>query len=157
MHKKISLLILTFLIAGCVDVNIKELKYNEVFGEQGSKFEGKIFSATCKGEDSDEETIEKECLYNIAKTTHEKGYEYFSIFTKDSKTTQEVSTTTTNKAITARNYSGGYKSSTFYIPETDVYTTTLNTKYYGFILVDKKELSKLQNYYKVSDYYNPEK
>lgn len=160
MKKYIYFLIPIIFITGCVDVKIEEMKYNEVFGVAGSEFEGKIFSAKCSSEGANATTVNNTCLKEIAKTTYNKGYQYFYVFFQDNETLQQTGSYTTSTPVTTynNNYSGygySYGASTTYVPKTTNYTIERNNKYYGFILVDEEEISKYPNYYRVSDYYAP--
>ena len=160
MQKIFSFLILVIFMAGCVDVKIEEMKYNEVFGTAGAEFEGKIFSAKCSSEGANATKVNDTCLKEIAKTTYMKGYQYFYVFFQDDEKLHEIGSYTTTTPVTTYNnsYSGygySYGVSTAYVPKTTNYTIERNNKYYGFILIDEKDISKYPNYYRVSDYYTP--
>lgn len=139
----------------------EEIKYNEVFGTEGAKFDGKIFSATCSSEWDNASAVNDKCLHEIAKTAYTKGYPYFYVFFQNNETLRETGSYTTTTPVTTYNnsyssYGYGFGTSTTYIPQTTNYTIKRNNKYYGFILIDEDDISKYPNYYKVSDYYTPQ-
>lgn len=158
--------LISLFLSGCatVDKNIDTVHPNE-YG-MSDDFNGKIFSIYCNGNDmADAKYVDDKCKEYMSEFAHEKGYDFFSVIGQDGGTKTSVESYTVNTPVTtysnASVYSGGYSaygygSSTTYVPQTHHYTVTKHAKGYLFVLIDKAEKNKWQNYYKVSDYYIPE-
>ena len=156
---KNNFFITLFFLTGCagVSTDIKELKYNEVLGSKHSEFDGRIFSASCSGNEyADAGMVKEECLSKMAETVYNKGYNFFTVITQDGKTTESLESYTTTQPITSYHYGyGEYRANTTYVPQYHSYTVTKFHKFYTFVLIDEKDIDKWGNYYKVSDYYTP--
>src|SRR5574344_1831228 len=165
--KKLFVFSIFLVITGCADVsiNIEELKYNEVLGANHSELAGRLFSISCNGNEyAEPDYVKSMCLSSAAELVYNKGYKYFSVIGQDGGATESVGSYTTNTPVTTYStssaYSGGYSAygqgtSTTYVPQTHNYSVIRHHKFYTFVLIGDKEITKWNNYYKVSDYYIP--
>lgn len=129
--------------AGCamyspsVGFNVEQIKTNEFLGAGYENLEGKIFSIFCGGNGyAGYEYVKNSCMKNTAAFVNEKGYKYFTMLSKNGNTDKIPS---------------GYVSNGVYIPTTIV----KHSQYYMILLLKKDQIKKVDNYYKVSDYYVP--
>ncbi|MDR2685757.1 MAG: hypothetical protein LBB23_03240 [Rickettsiales bacterium] len=136
-------LILPIICFGCAQptagFDVEELKTNEILGAGFEHLDGKLFSIFCGGNGYANYTFVKDsCMRNTAKFVNGTGYEYFSMLSKDGNTSKSQS---------------GYVSNGVYIP-TEI---TKHSQYYTILLINENEKKKFNNFYKVSDYYIPQK
>jgi hypothetical protein len=163
--KKASLLALGALLFGCANVN-KTINVAHP-GEHGypEELEGKIFSISCTGNASaDSRLVDDKCKEYISEFAYQKGFGLFSVLDKNSETNTEQRSYTVNEAITTKAESSvksdahsvkKYDTTTTYVPKNRDYTVTTYSHDYLFVLIDAAEKDKYKNYYRVSDYYNP--
>ena len=155
------------LLCGCasVDKNIRAIHPAEYGGSED--LDGRIFSISCDGNTKANSVfVDDKCKEYISEFAYQKGYSLFTVLEQDSKENSSVKTYTVNEPISTESESSvhdgersvhGHNSTTTYVPKTYNYTVTQYTKTYLFVLIDKSEKSKYKNYYKVSDYYTPDK
>ena len=135
------LLLFPILITGCATPHASfeatPLKTNEILGAGYEHLDGKLFSVFCGGNGyADYNFVKESCMSDTAGLVHNKGYEYFSMLAKDGDTSKIQS---------------GYVSDGVFIP-TEIIK---HSQYYTILLINKDEINKFKNFYKVSDYYTP--
>ena len=131
--KKITYLIFLSILSACshVGFNVEQIKTNELLGAGYEHLDGKIFSIFCGGNGyTSYDTVKDSCLHNTALFVENKGYEYFTMLSQDGDMDKT------------------YNSS--------IGTITKYSQSYNIILIDKDQLKKVPNYYKVSDYITSE-
>lgn len=74
-------------------------------------------------------------MYNTAAFVKDNGYEYFYMVSKDGNTSKTQS---------------GYILDGVFVP----YEITKHSQYYTILFLEKSEIGKFDNFYKVSDYYS---
>ncbi|MCL2748860.1 MAG: hypothetical protein FWE50_02175 [Alphaproteobacteria bacterium] len=160
MKKLIFGVFLSFLCACAhVEHDIENIKPNEAGFDDS--FVNKIFSISCKGTDgADPKDVSTKCREYASKFAFEKGYSYFSVLDENSGSNKSIGSYTTTTPVTTYSNSGGhyaygYGTSTTYVPQTHIYSTTSHYKNYAFVLINENELKQWKNYFKVSDYYIP--
>lgn len=163
--KKIRVLLPILLLSACASVSKRiDMIHPNEYGIS-EELDGKIFSIGCYGNGyADSMYVDDKCKSYMAEFANERGYKLFSVLGQDGSSHTSVGTYTVNQPVTtysnASVYSGGYSaygygSSTTYVPQNYNYTVTTHSKVYVFVLIPETEKDKWQNYYKVSDYYNP--
>ncbi len=156
--KKSYLLFFVLCLGGCagVDKSIDVVHPNE-YGLPDD-LNGKVFSISCEGNDeADFKFVDAKCKEYMSEFAYKKGYDLFSVIGQDSGTTTSIGTYTINEPVNSYSNMSMYSGFTSYVPQTHHYTITKHAKGYLFVLVDKKEKDKWQNYYKVADYYTGDK
>lgn len=124
-----------FLLFGCISMEIREVKYNELSVKKYKQFDGRIFSINCSSSDYDMGSVKEKCIKEIASKVLESNYLYFIIITANQDRLQSNYIHGNSKSI-----SGG--------------TITENTINYTFILLKEDEIENYDNYYKALDYIN---
>lgn len=146
LMKKILIVLSILFLSACANVSkrIDVIHPNE-YGIS-EELDGKIFSINCYGNGyADSMYVDDKCKSYMAEFAYKKGYELFSVLGQES-----FSDTSLMKHKDVRPETrGGYST------DTQFYNVTTHSKIYVFVLISEKEKNKLQNYYKVSDYYNP--
>ena len=168
--KKILRGILVFLLSGCiVKTDVQEIRFNEI--GVSPEFEGRIYTITCSSSGGNAKRVKNACLKKMARTAHDKRYDYFSVFMQNHNLNneivpiagQQVVTTTIDSNSRAYihgsgGYAAGYGSTngtvTSYVPTTEYMNVNTFVSEYGFVLIEEQDLGKWQNYYRVSDYYS---
>ena len=138
---------LLLLLCGCVhpsaSFEVEKIRPNELLGAGYDNLDGKIYSIFCGGNDlTDYNFVKNSCMQDTASFVRKNGYEYFSMLAKDGNTSSE-------KVFYTYNIGGTMVTS----PE----TITKHSQSYTIVFVDENNLNKVNNYYKVSDYYSPMK
>lgn len=167
--KKVIAFIAILLLGGCmVKTDVQEIKFNEI--GVSSEFEGRIYTITCYSNGGSSKRVKDTCLKKMARITHDKHYDFFTVFMQNHNANTEVVPFTVQEAITTTSsynshayvhgsggWASGYGSSngttTSYVPTTQYMSVTTFVSRYGFLLIEEKDLGKWENYYKVSDYY----
>ncbi len=140
--KKLILLYVLFLF-GCATPHagfeVEKLKTNEILGSGYEELDGKLYQIFCGGNGYASYSFVKDnCMRNTAKFVSDNGYQYFSMLANTGDT--EKST-------------GGYISNNVFIP----YEIVKHAQYYTILFLTKEETKIASNFYKVSDYYTPDK
>ncbi len=135
--KKLCLVLL--LLTGCAvpkaGFEVEKIKTNELLGAGYDELDGKIFSIFCGGNGyASYDFVKNSCMQNTASFVKNHRYEYFTMLSKDGNTSKEQS---------------GYIYQGTFIPT----TITKHSQSYIILFVDDDKLDKVNNYYKVSDYY----
>ncbi len=157
---------LLFLSActGTVDVDIEQLKHNEL--GLSAEFANRIYFVGCNGDSrADSRLVRDQCLAGMSNFANYMGYKYFTVLYSDSDTHQVTGSYTTTTPITTNSnvnisgYGMSYASingqTTSWVPERHYYTNTYYSTYYGILLIDESELDKYSNYYVAADYITP--
>ena len=128
------------LLSGCstpkVEFDIEQIKTNELLGAGYEYLEGKLFHIFCGGNGyANYDFVKNSCMYNTAAFVKDNGYEYFYMVSKDGNTHKTQS---------------GYILDGVFVP----YEITKHSQYYTILFLEKSEIGKFDNFYKVSDYYS---
>ena len=141
--KKLLFCFCVLLQAACTNTtpkagfDVEPIKTNEYLGAGYEHLDGKLFRIFCGGNGYASYSFVKDsCMYNTAAFSHFMGYDYFYMVSKDGDTSKTQT---------------GYVSNGVYVP----YEITKHSQYYTILLLEKNEIGKFNNYYKVSDYYTP--
>ena len=130
-----SLLLLTGCAIPSVGFDVEQVKTNELLGAGYEHLDGKIFNIFCGGNGyASYEYVKNSCMENTAAFANSKGYQYFTMLSQNGATDKT---------------SSGYLSNGVYMPT----TITKHAQYYIILLLEKNQIKKAPNYYKVSDYY----
>ncbi len=141
--KKLLFCFLILVLSGCATpkagFDVEPIKTNEYLGAGYEHLKGKLFHIFCGGNGyADYNFVKDSCMYNTAAFVSNNGYDYFYMVSKDGDTSKTKT---------------GYVSNGVYVP----YEITKHSQYYTILLLEKNEIGKFDNYYKVSDYYTPGK
>lgn len=167
--KKILLLPVLCLLASACTYNVfnppkvKELDPVEMFGTRGKVLQGRLYQATCESSKwGSAQSAFNTNVKKAAKTANKKGYKYFTILDKSSKsrtrnysyTTYQNSTATSK--FSARGQDGysvtGTLDTTYNSPVQNNVSEDLHTSQVVFVLLNENELDYWNNIYSVEKY-----
>lgn len=141
--------VLVLSICGCTNVNIKPLRYNEVLGAKGYRFDGRIFSAKCSGNTGAEDV----CLQKMARIAIQNGFDYFTVLSSDQNEMMGSTSFNTYAPTTSvTSYSGGTGLTFGTMAQTHVVPFVRHTYQYTFILLDRSEINYFDNFYRAHEY-----
>lgn len=164
--KKMCLLTVGLLV-GCASVDkIIDPIHPAEYG-MSEELDGKMFTISCAGNTkADSRFVDNECKKSISEFAYVRGYSFFTVLDSDSQENVQTNSYTVNEPLTTESESSIHDgdravhksgATTTYVPKTKTYTVTTYSQEYTFVLIDKSEKAKYKNYYKVSDYYTPDK
>ena len=117
MNHFFYLFIFILYITGCQSTTLYKQAEDGRFGYSDTKLDEKIYRVNFKGNSiTSRETVETYMMYRVAQLTHEEGYEYFKILSRDHKTVTSLDSSYRSNAFSGPYITGYYGFNNYRYP-----------------------------------------